>query len=78
MNKITQFLKHEHGVTTVEYAVMLALIVGSLFSALFYLYRDKGTGERTARALTIRVGLSITLFILLMAGYYFGIIPGNR
>jgi hypothetical protein len=58
--------------------VMLALIVGSLFSALFFMYRDRGSGERTARALTIRVGLSITLFLLLMAGYYFGIIPGKQ
>lgn len=56
--------------------VMLLIIVGSLFSALFYLYRDHGQGrQRTVRALTIRISLSITLFVLIMAGYYFGIIP---
>ena len=55
--------------------VMLLVIVGSLFSALFYLYRDHGQGDRTAKALTVRISLSITLFVLLMAGYYFGIIP---
>jgi hypothetical protein len=27
------------------------------------------------KALTVRVGLSITLFVLLMLGYYFGLIP---
>jgi hypothetical protein len=27
------------------------------------------------KALTVRVALSVTLFLLLMAGYYFGIIP---
>lgn len=54
--------------------VMLLLIVGSLFSALFYLIKDKGAGERTARALTLRISLSLVLFLLLMAGYYTGII----
>ena len=53
---------------------MLLLIVGSLFSALFYLIKDKGQGERTARALTVRISLSIVLFLLLMLGYYTGII----
>ncbi len=53
---------------------MLLLIVGSLFSALFFLAKDKGTGERTVKALTIRISLSLTLFILLMLGYYFGLI----
>jgi hypothetical protein len=54
---------------------MLIAIVGSLFSALVFLYKDGGKGERTARALTLRISLSITLFLLLMAGFYFGIIP---
>jgi Protein of unknown function (DUF2909) len=53
---------------------MLLVIVGSLLSALVYLYKDRG-GTRMATALTIRVGLSITVFCLLMAGLYFGIIP---
>lgn len=54
--------------------VMLLLIVGSLFSALFYLMKDKGQGKRTARALTLRVSLSIGLFLLLMLGYYLGLV----
>lgn len=54
--------------------VTLIAIVGSLFSALFYLAKDKTGGDRTVKALTIRIGLSITLFILLMIGYYFGFI----
>lgn len=54
--------------------VMLALIVASLFSALVFLFRDKGQGKRTAQALTWRIGLSITLFLMLMAGFHFGII----
>jgi len=51
-------------------------IVGSLFSGLFYLCRDRGSGSRTARALTLRIGLSIVLFLLLLIGFRFGIIPG--
>jgi hypothetical protein len=54
---------------------ILVLIVGSLGSALWFLIRDKGTSERTVKALTVRISLSIGLFLLLMAGYYFGIIP---
>ena len=53
----------------------LVVILGSLGSAFFYLVRDKGNSTRTVKALTIRVTLSITLFILLMLGYHFGIIP---
>jgi len=51
-------------------------IVGSLFSGLFYLYRDRGAGVRTARALTWRIGLSIALFIMLLLSFRFGLIPG--
>jgi hypothetical protein len=29
------------------------------------------------KALTLRVGVSIALFVLLMAGYYFGLLPGK-
>ena len=53
----------------------LILILLSLGSAMFYLIRDKGQSDRTVKALTLRVGLSISLFLLLMLGHYFGIIP---
>ncbi len=55
--------------------LFLVVILGSLGSALYYLVRDRGQSDRTARALTWRIALSITLFILLMAGYKTGIIP---
>lgn len=63
----------------IKIAIILALlmIVFSLFSALFYLGKDKGSGERTVRALTIRITLSILLFVLLIVGYYFGLIGSN-
>ena len=57
--------------------LFLILIVGSLFSALTFLYKDGGEGTRTVKALTVRISLSIFLFILLMLGAYFGIIPAK-
>ena len=53
---------------------MLVLIVASLGSALFYLVKDRGGSMRTVKALALRVALSITLFLVLMASYYFGFI----
>lgn len=55
--------------------LVLAIVV-SLFSGLVSLYRDRGAGERTARLLTWRIGLSMLLFVLLLAGFRFGLIPG--
>lgn len=55
---------------------MLLAIVGSLFSGLFFLYRDRGAGERTVRALTLRIGLSLGVFVILLAGFRLGFIPG--
>jgi hypothetical protein len=52
----------------------LLVIVGSLFSALLFLSKDKSGGDRTVKALTVRIGLSITLFLILMIGYFFGLI----
>lgn len=54
--------------------VLLVLVVASLFSALVFIARDKGRGERAARALTLRISLSILLFAVLMGGYYLGFI----
>jgi hypothetical protein len=56
---------------------VLVLIVGSLGSALWFLIRDRGDSDRTVKALTVRISLSIALFLLLMAGYYFNLIPRN-
>jgi hypothetical protein len=53
---------------------MLVLILLSLGSALFYLVKDRGQSMRTVKALALRVGLSVTLFLILMASYYFGFI----
>lgn len=51
--------------------------MGSLFSALFFLLRDRGASRRTVKALTFRVGLSMVLFALLMLAFRAGWIPGH-
>lgn len=55
----------------------LIVILGSLFSALFYLIKDQGdkNSTRVVKALTVRIGLSIILFALLGIGYSTGFIP---
>ena len=59
-----------------QFAVPLILlgIIGSLASALFFLVKDKQDSKRTVRALTLRVGLSVSLFVLLLVAYYMGLI----
>ncbi len=54
--------------------LFIVMILASLGSALYFMVKDKGASERTAKALTWRVVLSITLFALLMLGFHFGII----
>ena len=53
---------------------MLVAIVASLGSALFAMLRPGKDPKRMVKALSLRVGLSVTLFLLLMAAYYFGFI----
>jgi hypothetical protein len=52
--------------------VLLVAVVASLFSGLYFVYRDKGTTNRAVISLTIRITLSLVVFALLMASYYFG------
>jgi hypothetical protein len=56
---------------------MLLAIVASLASAAVFMLRDRGNSKRMVKALAVRVGLSVGLFLMLMAGYYFGVIPGR-
>ena len=46
-------------------AILLG-IVASLGMALFYLVKDRDGSDRVARALTVRIGVSIGLFLLLL------------
>jgi len=53
--------------------VMIGILV-SLGVALFHMMTDKGGSKKMVRALTIRVGLSVGLFLLLMAAWAAGLI----
>jgi hypothetical protein len=57
--------------------IVIAVLVGivaSLGSALFHLSRKAGDPRKLARDLTIRVALSVALFVLLMIAWHFGLI----
>ena len=64
------------GMRYVVIAMLIAIVV-SLGSALWYMLRPGKDSKRMVKALALRVGLSVTLFVLLMAGYYFGFITGR-
>ncbi|MFL9926541.1 twin transmembrane helix small protein [Herbaspirillum lusitanum] len=53
-------------------AIAFILIIGSLASALLFLMRDRGRSNRTVQALTMRVGFSVALFLLLLLAYKLG------
>ncbi len=57
-----------------RFVVILAFlgILGSLASALVYLMRDKGGTNRTVNALTVRIGLSIALFLFVLFAHHMG------
>ncbi|MFK7814725.1 MAG: twin transmembrane helix small protein [Gammaproteobacteria bacterium] len=48
--------------------------LGSLASAMVFLVKDKGETNRTAKALTYRIGFSVLVFVLLMLAYFAGYI----
>lgn len=54
--------------------IVLLVIIGSLFSALVFLLKDKRGSDRTVKALTMRIGLSIVLFLLLILAAHYGYI----
>lgn len=54
--------------------LFIAVILLSLGSALYYMIRDRGSGERTAKALTVRIAFSVVLFLLLIIGFQTGLI----
>jgi hypothetical protein len=53
-------------------AIAFILILASLGSALLFLMKDRGKSNRTVKALALRVGFSIALFILILIAYSLG------
>jgi hypothetical protein len=57
----------------------LVMVLVSLFASLFYVYKDRGTGsKRAVKALTVRVALSVSVFLLLIVSYKMGWISQGR
>lgn len=52
--------------------VLLAAIIVSLGTGLFYLRREDADSPKMLRALQIRVALSLVLVVVLVAAYFFG------
>ncbi|HQU16199.1 MAG: hypothetical protein B7Z66_10055 [Chromatiales bacterium 21-64-14] len=52
----------------------LLTVIASLASAMFYLVKDKGQSNRTLKALTVRISLSLVLFFLLFVAWAAGLI----
>jgi heme/copper-type cytochrome/quinol oxidase subunit 4 len=52
--------------------ILLFAVIASLFSGLYFVYKDKGDSNRAVISLTIRIGLSILVFAILIVSYYFG------
>lgn len=54
--------------------VLLGAVVVSLGKAMFHMSSSPADGARMVRALTVRVALSLLLFVALFVGWYFGAI----
>ncbi|HQR23514.1 MAG TPA: twin transmembrane helix small protein [Steroidobacteraceae bacterium] len=52
----------------------LAAIVASLGTGLFHLVKDEGQSKRMVNALTVRIALSVLLFVLLFIAWRGGLI----
>jgi type II secretory pathway pseudopilin PulG len=59
---------------TILVVLMLLAILASLGMGLVSLIRDRGQTNRTVKALTWRIALSLALFFLLILGFALGLI----
>lgn len=57
--------------TKIIIIVVMLFILAALMSSLVFLVRDKGRKERSVKALTWRIGLSVGLFIFLFLAFKF-------
>ena len=56
------------------FVIVFLAIVASLGSGLFALVDDKGKSKRLVNSLTVRITLSVLLFVLLIIAYMNGLI----
>ena len=59
-------------------AILFILMLITLASAFWYMYKDRGDGTRTVKALTARISIWFLLFVIIVGGIYTGwITPSN-
>ena len=51
---------------------LLLFVIGSLFTAFYYMVKDPSTSTRIVKSLFIRVGLSLFIMLLLLVGVQLG------
>ncbi|MGB5705318.1 MAG: DUF2909 domain-containing protein [Arenicellales bacterium] len=54
--------------------ILLIFIVGSLFTALYYLIKSPDNSATVVKSLSLRIGLSLFLIIMIFVGSKLGII----
>ena len=54
--------------------ILLLVVFSALFSGMYYMMKDKGKTDRVVKALTWRIGVSLTLFVILLVGAWTGMI----
>ena len=57
---------------------LLLIILVSLGTALFSMLKNEPESNRTIKALTVRISLSIALLVLIMIGYSMGLITPHN
>jgi len=52
--------------------ILLFLVIASLAAGMFTLIKDRSNSNRTVKFLTIRIALSVSLFVLLIVSFFMG------
>lgn len=60
--------------STVLILIFFAAIIYNLGAGLFFMMTDKGDSDRTLKALTRRIALSVLLILLVILGIWTGLI----
>ncbi|NKB77014.1 MAG: DUF2909 family protein [Gammaproteobacteria bacterium] len=54
--------------------LLLLFVIGSLATSFYFLVKDPSSSTRVVKTLTVRIGLSIFIMLLLFLGSQFGLI----
>ncbi len=60
--------------STILILIFFAAIIYNLGAGLYFMMTDKGDSDRTLKALTRRIALSVLLIVLVIIGIWTGII----